>query len=213
MHQAERLDRSAGQITKPPDHVYEAAYSGDLSLSHGGPRANAGDHGFPSTSDALAALGLGSHGDAPNRARDTGTMLTAAEKTNSRRMAKSGIDRDRDPSISDSVSDEQADAWGAKFDMVVNKPGATPSSVMRDLEKEAAKAGTNPDGSPKVSITAVRDEYGKRHYYAMFNKNAEQARLNQEAVRQGKVNLAGRNGMKAAIAEIGWTERGDGELI
>jgi hypothetical protein len=215
-HQPERFDNSTRQIASESHHVYQAAYTGDMTQAHSGgvPHNRVSDHGFPSESQALLALGLAAH-DAPvSRARKPGGVeLPKASDAGRTRIAQSGIDRDRDPNVSENVSDAVADQWGEKFNQAFNKPNATPISVLNDLTKEAAAAGTNADGSPKVSINAVRDQWGERHYYAMFNQNWDQAKLNQKAVQQGKVNLSGANGTKASIAEIGWDRGADGSLV
>ncbi len=215
-HQPERFDNSTRQIAGESNYVYHSAYSGDLTQAHSGGAVHGrgvSDHGFPSESQALAALGLADHDAEVGRGRKPGGVELAKANDNApTRVAQAGRDRDREPSISDSVSDETADRWGAKFEQFFGKPGATPSSVLNDLNKEADAAGTNPDGSPKISINAVRDQWGERHYYAMFNDSWDQLKLNQQAVQQDRVNLSGPNGMKASIAEIGWSEGGDGKL-
>ncbi|MCC7527046.1 MAG: hypothetical protein IT342_00915 [Candidatus Melainabacteria bacterium] len=66
-------------------------------------------------------------------------------------------------------------------DNALARPDATNASVMKAMQDQADTYGTNPDGSPKVSILAYqsRDVNPETNYYASFNNSRADQISNQ----------------------------------
>jgi hypothetical protein len=186
-----------------PSPAHRDAYA-DKSLNLTGRSSDAGlvAQGFPSTATALRSLGLDPRPPAgepfmqlPPREPGHHGSDVGHDMANRRHSA---------PFKSDTVSDDQADQWVQKYNDGLDRPGGwTGGTLMSDLNKAAAAAGTNPDGSPRVSIGIARDQEGTTHFYAMFNENKKQLEANQKAVRAAQVNYKSKDGTSAAIADIG----------
>jgi len=195
----ERTEATAFQPAREaaPSPAFLAAYTGDRTpAQHVGGKTVA-EHGFPSSEAALRALGLAEEPKAVAKAPHADGLRVADDPA----MDKLNR-RNTGPYKSDTVSNDQMKQWEAKFDEE-KRPGITAGSLMTDMDKAAAAAGTNPDGSPKVSIGRARDQEGITHYYAMFNQNQEQLKTNKDAVAEGNFQFQSKDGTKAAIAEIG----------